>query len=316
VKILVGAAAVGRVNVNANPATLPALGGSTTISASVLDQNGNQLATVPVSFITTAGSLSTSQVITDANGIAQTTLTTSTSATVTATVGAQGSTTPPATGGGGTGGTTPTPAPTSGQASGSVTVGINSAPTLVITQPTTQPTAGIPASFTFAVTVASSNGSAIKDLTVDWSDPSPDVQDLGAVTGNAVVTHIFPTSGTFTVTGTVVDAAGNRVSVSSVVFVQAAAPLGVSITFTQTSVNTTNTLVSFTATVTGLGSAVVTQYLWDFGDGKPQVPTTTNQVTHNYTHPATPNPTVVATVTVTTSAATNNTTTGSTQVTP
>jgi hypothetical protein len=316
VKILVGAAAVGRVNVNANPATIPALGGSTTISASVLDQNGNQLPTVPVSFITTAGSLSASQVITDANGIAQTTLTTSTTATVTATVGSQGSTTPPATGGGGTGGTTPTPAPTSGQASGSVTVGINSAPTLVITQPTTQPTAGIPASFTFAVTVASSNGSAIKDLTVDWSDPSPDVQDLGAVTGNAVVTHIFPTSGTFTVTGTVVDAAGNRVSVSSVVFVQAAAPLGVSITFTQTSVNTTNTLVSFTATVTGLGSAVVTQYLWDFGDGKPLVPTTTNQVTHNYTHPASPNPTVVATVTVTTSAATNNTTMGSTQVTP
>src|SRR4029077_316158 len=107
VKILVGAAAVGRVNGNANPATVEALGGSTTISASVLDQNGNQLATVPVSFITTAGSLSASQVITDANGIAQTTLTTTTTATVTATVGSQGSTTPPATGGGGTGGTTP-----------------------------------------------------------------------------------------------------------------------------------------------------------------------------------------------------------------
>src|SRR5215831_2115662 len=64
VKILVGAAAVGRVNVSATPATVPAVGGSTTISASVLDVNGNQLTTVPVSFVTTAGTLSASQVIT------------------------------------------------------------------------------------------------------------------------------------------------------------------------------------------------------------------------------------------------------------
>jgi hypothetical protein len=315
VKILVGAAAVGRVNVNANPATVPALGGSTTISASVLDQNGNQLATVPVSFITTAGSLSASQVITDANGIAQTTLTTTATATVTATVGAQGSTTtPPATGGGGTGGTTPTPAPTSGQASGSVTVGVNSAPTLVITPPTAVVTQGIPASFTFAVTVAAQNGSAIRDLSVDWNDGN--VQDLGAVTGNAVVVHAFQDSKTYTVSGTLVDAAGNRVTVSTVVFVQAAAPLGVSVTFTQTVVNTSNTLVSFTATVTGLGNAVVTQYLWNFGDGTAPVPTTTNQVSHNYAHPSTP-PTLVATVQVTTSASTNNQATGqSTPITP
>ncbi len=188
-----GTAAVGRVNVGANPATVPATGGSTTISAIVLDVNGNQLATVPVSFVSTAGTLTAAQVITDANGIAQTTLTTSTSATVTASVGAQGSTTtPPATGGGGTaGGTTPTTptTPTSGQASGSVTVNISAAPTLVITPPTTPPSAGLPASFTFAVTVPTTNGSAIKDLFVDWGDMTS--QDLGAVTGNAVISHVF-----------------------------------------------------------------------------------------------------------------------------
>src|SRR5215467_8292511 len=120
VKILVGAAAVGRVNVTANPATVPSTGGSATISASVLDQNGNQLASAPVSFITTAGTLSASLVSTDANGIAQTTLTTTTTATVTASVGAQGSApstpttptnpTPPSNGGGNTP-TTPTPSP-------------------------------------------------------------------------------------------------------------------------------------------------------------------------------------------------------------
>src|SRR5215470_6477790 len=132
VKILVGSAGVGRVNVSASPVTLSP-GGVSTIAASVLDVNGNPLTTVPVAFSTTAGNLSALQVQTDQNGIALTSLTTSTTATVTASVGAQGSTTPPATtpppatttppptGGGGT--TTPTPtAPTtpstSGQASG------------------------------------------------------------------------------------------------------------------------------------------------------------------------------------------------------
>jgi len=39
VKIAVGTAAVGRVTVSASPATVPAIGGSTTITASVLDVN-------------------------------------------------------------------------------------------------------------------------------------------------------------------------------------------------------------------------------------------------------------------------------------
>src|SRR5262252_10116777 len=41
VKILVGAAAVGRVNMSANPGTVPAAGGTSTITANVLDVNGN-----------------------------------------------------------------------------------------------------------------------------------------------------------------------------------------------------------------------------------------------------------------------------------
>jgi hypothetical protein len=268
VKILVGAAAVGRVNVNANPATVPALGGSTTISASVLDQNGNQLATVPVSFITTAGTLSGSQVITDANGIAQTTLTTSTTATVTATVGSQGSTTPPATGGGGTGGTTPTPAPTSGQASGSVTVNISAAPTLVITPPTTPPNTGVPASFTFAVTVPATNGSAIRDLTVDWGDMTN--QDLGAVTGNAVVAHVYTVAGTYTVVGTVLDAFGNTVTAKTAVSVIAAASPTIIITPTlpaacAPAASVTVNLQIQVSVPTGIG---VVSVVVDFGDNQ------------------------------------------------
>src|SRR5580704_77263 len=48
VKILVGTAGVGRVIVSANPPLVPALGGSSAITASVIDVNGNPLAAAPV----------------------------------------------------------------------------------------------------------------------------------------------------------------------------------------------------------------------------------------------------------------------------
>jgi hypothetical protein len=316
VKILVGAAAVGRVNVNANPATVPSTGGSTVISASVLDQNGNQLATVPVSFITTAGTLSASQVVTDANGIAQTTLTTSITATVTASVGAQGSTTttPPATGGGTTP-TTPAPTtPTQGQASGSVTVSVSAAPTLVITPPTTPPNAGVPASFTFAVTVATTNGSAVRDVTVDWGDGSN--QDLGAITGNAVVAHVYTTAGTFQVLGTLTDSFGNIVTTrTSVSVIAAASP---TIIVTASSIPTTHSAsmpVTFTVQVTpptGIGVQTVTMA---FGDGQTNSLgglTGTTTITHPYTDPNAAGPKVI---TVSVLDTLGRTTTGQTTIT-
>ena len=213
-KLSVGTAAVGAVRVGANPATVSALGGSTTITANVFDVNGNALPQVPVFFSTTTGSLSAAVVTTNASGVAETVLTTGQQATVTASVGAQGAAT---TNSGSTGGTTPTTGgttttSTSGQASGTVTVTVSAAPTLVITPPTTSPSAGIPAQFTFAVTVPS-NGAAVRSLRVDWGDGSS--QDLGTVTGNAVVTHTYGRTGSYTVTGTLTDASGNVQTVSS-----------------------------------------------------------------------------------------------------
>jgi PKD domain/Bacterial Ig-like domain (group 1) len=216
IKILVGAAAVGRVIVSANPTLVPALGGTTAITAVVLDINGNPLSSVPVSFSTTAGSLANSVVNADQNGQAQTTLTTAQTATVTASVGATApATTPPATGGGTT---TPTTGTTAGQASGTVTVGVVAAPTLVITPPTTSPSAGLPATFSFVVTAGTTNGSAVRDLSVNWGDGSG-VQDLGAVTGTAAASLVFRVAGTYVVTGTVIDASGNRSTVSTSVTV-------------------------------------------------------------------------------------------------
>src|SRR5918995_3226841 len=88
VKIAVGTAATGRITLTANPTTISANGGSATVTANVVDLNGNALVGVPVSFATSAGVLSGSAVNTDGTGNALTTLTTSVEATVTATVGA------------------------------------------------------------------------------------------------------------------------------------------------------------------------------------------------------------------------------------
>ena len=226
IRIAVGTAAVGRVTVNASPATVPNTGGSTTVTANVFDINGNPLPSAPVSFTTTAGVLSQTLVNTGADGSASATLTTSQAATVTASVGATapstgggGGTGGGGTGGGGTGGggtTTPAPAPT-GQASGSVTVNVSIAPILVITPPATPPSVGLPAVFTFEVTVAATNGIAVKNLRVDWGDG--EARDLGAVTGKSIQSHVYRDDKTYIVVGTLTDAANNTATVTASVTV-------------------------------------------------------------------------------------------------
>ena len=87
VDILVGAAAAARVLVTAAPQSLPPTGGTPTITARVEDQQGNGLQGVPVTFSTTAGTLANGSVISDKDGIAATSLTTTAAATVTARAG-------------------------------------------------------------------------------------------------------------------------------------------------------------------------------------------------------------------------------------
>lgn len=271
-KLSVGTAAVGAVRVSANPATVSALGGSTTITANVLDVNGNALPQVPVVFSTTTGSLSAAVVTTNASGLAETVLTTGQQATVTASVGAQGASTAGSgstgtTGTTGTtGGTTPTTTTSSGQASGSVTVTVSAAPTLVITPPTTVPSSGIPAQFTFAVTVPT-NGAAVRSLRVDWGDGSS--QDLGTVTGNAVVTHTYNRTGSYTVTGTLTDASGNVQTVATAVnVIPVASPTIVITPSVPGSCNGSGSCtVSFQIQITPPTGVGVVDAQIDFGDG-------------------------------------------------
>ena len=262
VKILVGTAAVGSVRVTANPTLLPAIGGASTITVQALDINGNALSSAQVNFSTTAGTLDQGLVTTDLSGLATTILRTSSNATVTAAIGAQGgSTTPPATGGGGT--TTP-PASSSGQASGTVIVNVSSAPGLAITPPTTPPGEGLPASFTVAVTAATTNGSAVRDVNVNWGDGSS--QSLGVVTGNAVVSHIFATAGTYRISATATDTFGNTVSTSTSVTVIPVALPTINITPSVPTQPNTSTTVTFTIQVTAPAGVNIKNAIINYGD--------------------------------------------------
>src|SRR6185295_649177 len=118
-RIAIGAAAVGRVTIDANPGTISASGGSSTITSFVFDSNGNPLGGVGVTFTTDAGSISPSIVPADPNGRSQATLTTNRTARVTASAGNLG------TGSGGATGGTGATGPTSTAQSASVTVSVN-----------------------------------------------------------------------------------------------------------------------------------------------------------------------------------------------
>jgi hypothetical protein len=292
VKILVGTAGVGRVIVSANPTLVPALGGSSTITVSVIDVNGNPLSAAPVSFSTTAGTLADSVVVADQSGIARTTLQTSTTATVTASVGAQGGsstggTTPPA------GGTPTPPSNTAGQASGTVTVGVLSSPQLVITPPTTPPFAGLPASFTFVVTPAATNGSPVRNVHVDWGDGTS--QDLGAITGNSIVTHPFLIASSssrpsYQVVATLTDSSNNTVTVSTSVTVVETPPPTIILTPSVPSTHTDTVPVNLQIQVTPPSGVSIIQIRIQWGDGNENVVPGGNGTT-SHSHPYDAKPT-------------------------
>jgi hypothetical protein len=87
VKFNVGLALIDSVNIRSSAGSVPATGGTVTVTARVSAANGVPFGGVPVTFNTTAGTLSGTREVTDSNGEASTRLTTDTTATVTATAG-------------------------------------------------------------------------------------------------------------------------------------------------------------------------------------------------------------------------------------
>jgi hypothetical protein len=263
-KIAVGTAAVQKVVVNASPGAVSAINGTSTITAFVLDINGNALVGSPVLFTTTAGTLSTSVATTSEAGVATTVLTTGQEATVTASVGVQSSSSTSGSGSGsgssGSGSTT-----ASGQASGSVTVKVLNGPSILIDPATTPITRGLPALFTITVTPAQTNGSPIRDVVINWGDG--DVRSYGALTGAQKQTHTYTSNGTFIITVTVTDATGQTYppQSASVAVVSPARP-GISITPSPTTA-ATGASIQFTVTITAASGITIRSATIDYGDG-------------------------------------------------
>ncbi len=235
----IGGAAAGSINLSANPSNVPASGGTSTVFAVVFDVDGNRLPGVAVSFTSTAGSLSSSVVVTNSQGEATTTITTNRDADVTASTG----------GAGGTGATAPVTA--------TVKITASALPTVTISA-TGTPVADSPTSFT--VTAAATAPATVRSVTVDFGDGT--IQTFGNVTS---VAHTYRSSNTFTVTATVEDTNGGRSTGSTVVVVQSSAPL---ITLSATSPVNVGANATFTVTLTqNPGNVTVQSVRFEFGDG-------------------------------------------------
>lgn len=245
-ELSVGAAAAGRVSVSANPTSVPATGGSTSVTAVVVDASGNPIAGVPVTFSTTAGSFSATVVNTDSSGTARTTLTTNAPASVTATAG--------------------------GSTSTAVSITTSARPTVSISASGTPTEGGVT---TLSITANPGTGGApIQNVVVSYGDGTSD--DLGAVTGTVTVQHVYNGEGSYTPTATATDTSGASSSASTVIFVQ---PILVSVTATQDS--TVPKRFHFTANVSPSTTSVAS-YTWTFGDGS-TVTESDAQTSHTYT---------------------------------
>jgi adhesin/invasin len=157
-KIIINAPAT--VALSANPSTVPPGGGTVQLTAVVLDASGNRLPNVPVSFSTTAGTLSATLATTNANGEATVELITSGATTVTARAGTVS----------GTAQITP---------GGAISLTVN-------------PTTGqVGATFNFTITPAS----GAQNVVLDFGDGSS--QDLGAITSVSTVGHSYAVASTY-----------------------------------------------------------------------------------------------------------------------
>ena len=249
IEIKVGGAAASRVVLNVSPTAVPSTGGTVTLLATVTDADGNRLPGVPVSFTSTAGVLANSTVVSDDNGQARTTLTTSAQASVSASAGAA--------------------------ESGSIAITVASALQLTLTAPTGTLTAGTPLSF--GVGIVDTNASPARLVTLDFGDGSS--QQLGSLSGTTTVAHTYGNAGTYTVTLTAVDQLGQAYSRVAVISVGARAPLIVNVT---ASPNTPNVQAVVTINVAVQPAATqVQRYEYNFGDGI-QTTLASSQTTHFY----------------------------------
>ena len=177
----VGAAAAERLIVSATNQTLPANGGTTEVQARVENASGVPIAGVPVTFTTTAGSVSPSTAVTDAQGIARATLTATKEATVTARAGSK---------------------------EGTVVVGVAERSGLEVTPSKPAASVGEPVTFTIKTTA----GQVVTNARIDYGDGQS--RTLGTISGTRTDTHVYNRTGNFNVTVTADNGENTGTSVS------------------------------------------------------------------------------------------------------
>lgn len=236
--ISIGAAAAGSIQILANPSALPASGGTVQLTALVDDASGNRISGVPVSFTTDNGVLAQTSVTTDGNGEARTSLTTTATATVTAAVVGGSST----------------------KLNASLSIPVRVGPTVIISTPSGNLLPGVPATFSVTVTAGTS---AVRTASIDFGDGGG--QAL-STSGASTATHSYASSGTYVVTASATDAAGETTTATGSVSVQNVV-VAVTLSVSPSSI-TTSTQVVFTAVATtNPTGGAFERYEWDFGDG-------------------------------------------------
>jgi hypothetical protein len=250
-EVKVGSAGAARVVATANPQSLPANGGTTSVTARVDDAQGNGLSGVPVSFSTDKGTLSQTLVLTSNQGFAVTQLTTTQAATVTASSGSV--------------------------PQGTVAISLRAQTTLTITPPATM-IVSAPAAFT--VTAGSTVSGAppiVTNMQVDFGDGTPKTPPVTlASTAAQTIQHLFARKGSLTVVATGVDAEGSPVSNSVQVAVGGFTAAGSA----QPSPATVGATVTFNISVAP-ATVIIDHYEFDFGDGNSTV-TSAGQTTHAF----------------------------------
>ncbi|MGE3844218.1 MAG: PKD domain-containing protein [Vicinamibacterales bacterium] len=244
-ELKVGGAAATRIILSANPSSVPATGGTVEVLATVLDADGNRVGGVPVSFATSAGTLSSATIFTDGNGEARTRVSTTRQATVTATAGAA--------------------------QSASLTINVNTAPAVTITATPDAPTAGQNVTFTFTLNSSATGTAAVRELQIDFGDG--DKLTLPNPSSPVRIAHAYAEPDTYTVTATAVDVNGEKSTSTFVIAVQAATPINITLSVEQSvgfPRNTVepNTPVRMSVTLTPSTELQrVSSYTWDYGDG-------------------------------------------------
>lgn len=241
----VGSGPVKTIVVTSSPQQLGSSGGQVQVVANVIDADGAPIGGVLVTFATDRGSVSPPIVVTDDGGFAVTTLTTTATAKVTATVGAVTS------------------------LAATVTVspfglsGFSASPSAT--------TAGTPVVFS----VTPNANANLQNVRVDFGDGVS--QNLGPISVLTTVSHTYTSTGNYTATATATDANGGTGSLSTSVSVGS---LGV--TLGASGSQTVNSPITFTVTFDG-GTPQVDHYTWTFDDGTGPFTTTSRTLVHTFT---------------------------------